>query len=270
MALVAEELAELARLPDSALPLERMAALISAEHQGKVRAEDISDAFNQLAEEFLGTHPNPADPATLTRFIHEVAGFRGNTDDYYDPANSYIDRVLSSKRGIPISLALVHLCLAERIGLEAWGINFPGHVLVGYQGLDQAYVDPFSGRYLSLSDCKTLFKQNLGPRQAFSDHYLSAASPRAFLLRLVENLKQVHWRLRDWSVVERCLIQQSTLTPEVRDWLLQRGIVREMRGDLAAASQFYQEVIETATEATLKETAIKRLTAMGASKSTLH
>ena len=86
MALVAEELAELARLPDSALPLERMAALISAEHQGKVRAEDISDAFNQLAEEFLGTHPNPADPATLTRFIHEVAGFRGNTDDYYDPA----------------------------------------------------------------------------------------------------------------------------------------------------------------------------------------
>ena len=75
MALVAEELAELARLPDSALPLERMAALISAEHQGKVRAEDISDAFNQLAEEFLGTHPNPADPATLTRFIHEVAGF---------------------------------------------------------------------------------------------------------------------------------------------------------------------------------------------------
>ena len=129
-----------------------MAALISAEHQGKVRAEDISDAFNQLAEEFLGTHPNPADPATLTRFIHEVAGFRGNTDDYYDPANSYIDRVLSSKRGIPISLALVHLCLAERIGLEAWGINFPGHVLVGYQGLDQAYVDPFSGRYLS---CRT-------------------------------------------------------------------------------------------------------------------
>ena len=99
---------------------------------------------------------------------------------------------------------------------------------------------------------ETLFKQNLGPRQAFSDHYLRAASPRAFLLRLIENLKQVHWRLREWSVVERCLIQQSTLTPEVRDWLLQRGIVREMRGDLAAASQFYQEVIETATEATLK------------------
>ena len=123
MALVAEELAELARLPDSALPLERMAALISAEHQGKVRAEDISDAFNQLAEEFLGTHPNPADPATLTRFIHEIAGFRGNTDDYYDPANSYIDRVLSSKRGIPISLALVHLCLAERESSNLWRIR---------------------------------------------------------------------------------------------------------------------------------------------------
>ena len=125
MALVAEELRRTGTFTGLSASARAHGSAHFSGASGQSSAEDISDAFNQLAEEFLGTHPNPADPATLTRFIHEVAGFRGNTDDYYDPANSYIDRVLSSKRGIPISLALVHLCLAERIGLEAWGINFP-------------------------------------------------------------------------------------------------------------------------------------------------
>ena len=270
MASIIDELSELARLPDADLPLERMAALVSADHQAKTTADDVSQAFNRLAASFEDHFSVRADPFRLTRFIHDLEGFKGNTENYYAPENSYIDRVLATRRGIPISLALVHLCLAERLGLRAWGINFPGHVLVGYDALDAAVIDPFSGRQLSHADCQTLLKQNLGPRHQLTEQHLEAASPRALLLRLIENLKQYFWRKRDWNAVERSLRLQRTLTPSAPQWSLQTASVKEMRGDLEAAQRIYRSIIETTSDQDLKTAAMKRLTAMGASKSTLH
>ena len=270
MATIIDELGELARLPDADLPLERMAALLAADHQDKKVADDVSRDFNRLADAFEGHFSVRADPFRLTRFIHELEGFQGNAENYYAPENSYLDRVLATRRGIPISLALVHLCLAERLGLKAWGINFPGHVLVGYQALDSSVIDPFSGRQRSQADCETLLKQNLGPRQKLNDLHLQPASPRALLLRLIENLKQHFWRKRDWNAVERSLSLQRTLTPSAPQWSLQTASVKEMRGDLEAAQQIYRSIIETTEDQDLKAAAMKRLTAMGASKSTLH
>jgi regulator of sirC expression with transglutaminase-like and TPR domain len=103
-----------------------------------------------------------------------------------------------------------------------------------------------------------------------TDQHLEAASPRALLLRLIENLKQHFWRKRDWNAVERSLRLQRTLTPSAPQWSLQTASVKEMRGDLEAAQQIYRSIIETTSDQELKAAAMKRLTAMGASKSTLH
>src|SRR3954468_8349180 len=76
-------------------------------------------------------------PQAILAHLHDVLfdeeGFRGNTEDYYASANSYIPAVLETKRGLPITLSLIYKAVAERIGLKAWGVGLPGHFLVAVE-----------------------------------------------------------------------------------------------------------------------------------------
>ena len=86
----------------------------------------------------------------LNRFFFQELGFAGNVNDYYDPRNSYVHAVLETRRGIPITLALLYVELATQIGLDAQGVSFPGHFLVTLrmpQG--DVVIDPFTGQSMS-------------------------------------------------------------------------------------------------------------------------
>src|SRR5947208_3143500 len=100
-----------------------------------------------------GTQPQ-AVLAHLHEFLFDEQGFAGNTDDYYNPANSYLPAVLKNKTGLPITLSLIYKVVAERIGLRCWGVGLPGHFLVGLD-VDGAMmlVDPFdAGRALGVEE----------------------------------------------------------------------------------------------------------------------
>jgi regulator of sirC expression with transglutaminase-like and TPR domain len=153
----------------------------------------------------------PADAAPLQRlrllnqfFFHDM-GFGGNINHYYDPENSYLNVVLKTRRGIPISLAVVWLELAQGLGLQAKGVNFPGHFMVKVnlpQG--QVIIDPFTGQSLSrddLSERLEPFKRRNGLVDDFDvpvGLYLQSAPPRDILARVLRNLKEIHRAQEDW------------------------------------------------------------------------
>jgi regulator of sirC expression with transglutaminase-like and TPR domain len=132
--------------------------------------------------------------ARLNQYLFDGLGFTGNERDYYDPENSYLNRVLDRRTGNPVSLCLVYLLIARRLHLPVAGIGLPGHFLCRYQSSSaEFYIDAFNrGKLLSKADCiQYLVHGNYSVR----DEYLTPATPRRMLLRICGNLHQIYLHL---------------------------------------------------------------------------
>jgi len=176
----------------------------------------------------------------LNHFFYRELGFVGNVNDYYDPDNSYLHRVIATRRGIPISLAVVYMELAQQIGLNVKGISFPGHFLMklSVQSGD-IILDPFNGSSLSREELEERLEPYLAKQEYPTDMplaaYLQAAQPREILVRMLHNLKALfvenqHWR-RLLGVQERLVILLPHEITERRD----RGLAyANMKYPLAA------------------------------------
>jgi regulator of sirC expression with transglutaminase-like and TPR domain len=168
----------------------------------------------------------------LNRYFFQELGFAGNVNNYYDPRNSYVHKVLSTRRGIPITLALLYIELASQIGLQARGISFPGHFLVklrlstgSQQG--EVVIDPFTGHSLSreeLDERLQPYRRQQGLEGEFEvplGLFLQSAPARDVLARMLRNLKEIHRAARDWprmlAVQERLVILLPDAWEERRD-----------------------------------------------------
>jgi regulator of sirC expression with transglutaminase-like and TPR domain len=127
----------------------------------------------------------------LRRYLHETCGFHGNTEDYYDPDNSFLSSVLIRRTGIPITLALVYLTVGRRIGVPLVGIGMPMHFLIGYRATaSYRYLDPFfAGREVSRGECLLLLE-----RAGFepAESYLRPAPVVGILERMTRNLTVIY------------------------------------------------------------------------------
>ena len=264
------KIAALCLLNDEDLPLDRLALLFAAEHQAQdIDLDGCLHKLDTLANDFLATD-QPIRAEQLVTFLADTQQFMGNTQDYGLADNSYLNRVLAVRRGIPITLALIYLSVAERVGIAATGINFPGHFLIRFPEQDTILIDPFAGRALSQSDCQTLLRQNLGPGATLEAAHLEPANRRDLLMRLIENIKQGFWRARAWQAAELCLEQQRLLRPNQAALKLQLANIRELRGDLESAKTLYTGLIETTKDSDVGKLAAQRLIAMGHSRRHLH
>lgn len=130
---------------------------------------------------------------SLVQFLYHEQGFRGNEEDYYCPDNSYLNRVLDLRIGIPISLATVYLLVARRLSIPLQGVGMPQHFLMKYRGSggrDEAFLDPFSGHAkLRAEDCRRYLEFK---GVAFELGYLRAVSDRDMLSRMLGNLLRVY------------------------------------------------------------------------------
>ena len=191
----------------------------------------------------------PADAAVLqklrllNRYFFQDLGFAGNVNDYYDPRNSYLHQVLSTRRGIPITLALLYIELATQIGLAARGVSFPGHFLVKLRASKgEVVIDPVSGQSLSREDLEERLQPYRRQRGLSGDFevplglFLQAATPRDVIARLLRNLKEIHRTAEDWprllAVCERLVV----LLPQDWDERRDRGLTLAEVGHDAAAS----------------------------------
>ncbi len=266
--------AQLAAQPDADIRLDEAALLIAAEAEQDISVEHYLGELDDLALRFKTDHRFHTDPgvplAALVNYIHDDLGFSGNITDYYDPANSYLNRVIDHKHGIPITLALVHIAIGSRLDIPVSGISFPGHFLVQYGGSMGTIVDPFSGRELSRADCQNMLRQIAGPRATLKDEYFSPASARDILIRMLDNLKQIFWRQKSWAESKACIDRQLLLFPERDEFNVQLGAVYEMQGNTTLAQYTYTQVLQGASDDQLKQLASKRLLALVSHSKTIH
>ena len=136
---------------------------------------------------------SPTDSiSALRQILARREGFRGNLDNYFDPANSYLHRVLETRMGIPLTLALVYLFAGQRAGLEVYGMNTPGHYLAGIGGV---IFDPFHGAVvMSADDLSAKFGTE---RSAWANPMYMRATPRDTAERMLVNLLNSYSRLGD-------------------------------------------------------------------------
>ncbi|MHB2025386.1 MAG: transglutaminase family protein [Elusimicrobiota bacterium] len=139
--------------------------------------------------------PSGADPMAsiqkINRLLFHDMGFAGNRSDYYNPDNSYIHRVIETRRGIPLSLSILYLLIAERLGLPLRGVSLPGHFMLGLKiGAGICLLDAFSGgRLLDVSEAHRLLLRN---GYELKSEHLNPASSREMFLRTLRNLISIH------------------------------------------------------------------------------
>ena len=164
----------------------------------------------------------------VSRVLYRDEGFTGNEDEYYDPRNSYLNDVVERRTGIPISLAIVYMAVAERAGLPMFGVGAPGHfVLVSADALTPPggqswYVDPFTaGRVMTVEECIALIESRSDGQFRVSREHLRPASSWEIGLRVLRNLKACHVMHSDWRaalpVQQRLLLMLPNLATERRD-----------------------------------------------------
>ena len=130
----------------------------------------------------------------INQFLFRDLGFAGNEKNYYEPDNSYLNRVLDRRTGNPINLSLLYLLLARRLGLPVVGVGMPGHFICRYQSsAEEFYIDPFNrGQLLTKADCVQYLQRG---NYSLSEDFLSPVSARRMFLRICSNLHQIYTEL---------------------------------------------------------------------------
>ncbi len=161
------------------------------------------DAMATEVGERLGSRVSGEETVkTLNRYLFAEQGFHGNTKNYYELENSYLNCVLERRTGIPISLSVLYLLIAKRLRLPVVGVGMPGHFLVRYEGERyKVFVDCFNnGALLTERDCARFLAQ---AGYGFEDKYLEASSTRTILCRMLKNLMAIFNKLEDSAKVDR-------------------------------------------------------------------
>jgi regulator of sirC expression with transglutaminase-like and TPR domain len=190
----------------SDLDLETGVTLLAEFGYPDMAPQEITAALDQLAMELSQRTSRDDRPERvveqLTRFLFQEKNFSGNQENYIDPENSYFNRVLQRKTGIPISLSALCVLVAERLQLPIVGVALPGHYIAKYNSpSNPIYFDPFhKGKIMDREGCVRVV-QNLGHQ--FSEHHLLQASHRETLVRMMNNLIMIYSQNNEAQKVEQ-------------------------------------------------------------------
>jgi regulator of sirC expression with transglutaminase-like and TPR domain len=178
----------------------------------------------------------------LNQFFFKDLNFGGNLNNYYDPDNSFVHALLRSRRGIPISMALLWMELAQGLNLSVTGIGFPGHFMLKINlPMGQAVIDPMTGQSLSREELSERLEPYRKHGSLFEDMetplglYLQSAPPRDIIARMLHNLKEIYRTQEDWprmlAVQERLIVLLPESWSEYRD----RGLAHAEMGNTEQA-----------------------------------
>ncbi len=191
LAVVSQEWEKAAQIPDEQMDLESNVFLLAKVSYPDLDPKPYQRRLDELAGRIrphLKLAGRPKDRlAIVNHYLFENEGFKGNWTDYFDPQNSYLNRVLDRKLGIPISLSVLYLLVGQRLKLPILGAGIPGHFMVKYQDdRTQLFVDPFNeGRFLTRPECVQFIVEAGYPYQVA---FLEGIGTRDILARILRNL----------------------------------------------------------------------------------
>lgn len=258
---------------DDQFPLLEAAASLAQDEYPEMDVAQVLGDVDQLLARLKRRLPADAAPLARLRalnqfFFHDLS-FGGNVNDYYDPDNSYLNAVLRTRRGIPISLAVLWIELAQGLGLQARGISFPGHFMLKVTlPKGQVVIDPFTGKSLSreeLSERIEPYKRGNGLVGEFDvplGLYLQPATPREIITRMLRNLKEVHAAQEDWQRTIAVQDRLIALLPDAWGEYRDRGLAHAAQGHAELAVQDLETYIREADDALDLDVIAERVTAL--------
>ena len=161
--------------------------------------------------------------AALNSVMFEEHGFHGNRRNYYDPKNSFLNEVIERKMGIPISLSVLYMEVAQRTGLPLYGVSFPGHFLVKYSDdRERIVIDPFNaGEVKSRESLGQLLESLYGGKVTLVDDFLEPVTKKQIIRRMLNNLKMIYLQeknfLKTLAVLQRLVVLDPSSAEDIRD-----------------------------------------------------
>jgi regulator of sirC expression with transglutaminase-like and TPR domain len=244
---MSERLRQIVSGPDEDISLVEAALLIAGHGYPDLNVAAYLSRVEELAHMLrmrIGEDATALERiADLNQFLFGDLGFAANSEDYYDPRNSFLNEVLERRMGIPITLSVIYIELGRKIGLPLQGVSFPGHFLVKCAVPDGAVVlDPYSGGIsLGLPELQKRLREVRGGEvsRAIIAELLVSASNREIIVRLLRNLKAIYLRGHDLDkalpIMDWIIAAAPEEAPELRD----RGMIyQELECPRAALADF--------------------------------
>lgn len=244
------------RLAEYALHLARILAYPSLDISGLLSSIDTMGQEVALMLKKSGNMP--PRPTQIIEKINDllfnVQKFKANTDDYYNPLNSYLNIVIERKRGIPITLCILYMRVARSVSFKMYPVNFPGHVLIKHileDNSGEIIVDPFNGgRIMDDYSLKALIEQAYPQQNIPLTHALvEKATAAQVLIRMLNNLKGSYYEAQDidrYNIANEMVLAIDPYNPDaIRD----KGIVLLKKGDPSEALKVLNSYLEINPEA---------------------
>jgi regulator of sirC expression with transglutaminase-like and TPR domain len=216
---------------DGAVDLAEAALLIARQEYPALDVPRYLTRLDEMGAELrerLLQEPRPERAVmALNRYLFQEQGFHGNTEEYYDPRNSYLNDVLDRKTGIPITLSTVYIEVAARAGIEVEGVGLPGHFIVRVQTPLRGFlIDPFHcGALLSERECQDRLDRIFGGRVKMEARHLARCGRKAMLERMLQNLKAIYVKQGDLQRALRAVELLLTVEPENANEIRDRGTI---------------------------------------------
>ncbi|NJL61948.1 MAG: tetratricopeptide repeat protein [Methylacidiphilales bacterium] len=241
--------------PDKYIDLAKAALFIAQEEYPHLEPDEYLNALDTIALDLQERLPSDRYPMkviqVINQYLYEDLGFAGNTDNYYDPCNSFLNDVIDRRTGIPITLAVVYLEIARRIDFPMVGIGMPGHFLIRPDVEDmEIFVDAFHGGEIMFpQDCEDRLSQVYQQPVILQPEYLPILTKTQILARMLSNLKYIYLNQQELekalAVVERILLLTPDVIIEIRD----RGLLSYQLGRFHQAEHDLQRYLQETPKA---------------------
>jgi len=249
---------DILNVPREQIDLALASLVIARDEYPDLDVAEYLRRIDELAQTLRGrlrADISPADKlAMLNRYLFEELGFAGNSDDYYDPRNSYLNDVIDRKLGIPITLSVLYIEVGRRLGLPLAGVSFPGHFLVKCTLRDGAVVlDTYAkGASLGIKDLQKRLRVLSGGRDVAPEavmRMLTTAPPAEIVVRMLRNLKAIHDERGDKTRALTAMNRVLDLFPEAADAYRDRARILESLECFGAALADYETYLKLDPEA---------------------
>ena len=251
---------------DDRIDLVRAALTIARTEYPNLDVDTYCARIEALARRVKLLVPDLGDPsesiAALNRVLFEEEGFRGNAEDYYDPRNSFLNEVLDRKLGIPITLAVVYMEVARRVGFPLVGVGLPGHFLLKHYDVEgcEILIDPFNGgSLLTVVDCQRRLDQIYGGQMPLQPEFLMSVSRRQVLVRMLNNLKSIYLSSRNFRkalpIVDLILAIYPRSPEDVKQRAMLRWSLGQNRGALADLDDYLKMSPDASDADEIRQTA---------------
>ncbi len=244
------------RIDDERIDLLRAALTFARIEYPHLDPEPYIHHVEELAHRAAALIEDPGEPAeciaALNQVLFKEEMFRGNTVDYYNPRNSFINDVLDRRLGIPITLALLYMEVGRRAGFPLFGVGMPGHFLVKHYDISgrPILIDAFErGSVVTEEDCRKKVQTIYSGQITLQPEFLLTVTRRQMLTRMLNNLRTIYLSQRDFRRAVQMVDMILVIYPRSPEDVKQRAALRYNLDDFSGALADFEEYVKMAPDA---------------------